>query len=70
MSQKQPQLEDQDGKDEESDVTRDGKTSPMGKFKSLAQGLLKVTREQLDEEQKRYASSRSGGQRRDRLKSP
>jgi hypothetical protein len=53
MKQKQPPHEGRDKVAVSDDV------SPMENFKQLTRGLLKVSREQLQIEQKRYQESRS-----------
>jgi hypothetical protein len=57
MPKKQQRPESQRGKTGESGVPPT--QSAMDKFKSLARDLLKVSRDQLNEEQQKYASSRT-----------
>lgn len=56
MSQSRPPPENHNAKAEES---AEPGASPMARFKTLTRGLLKVSREQLEQEQQRYEKQRS-----------
>lgn len=54
-------------KAEANDIARPIESTPMGKFQSLARGLLSVTRAQLEEEQATYEGAKKTSPRRKRI---
>jgi hypothetical protein len=69
MTKQQPKLEQNHDKDEGSAAPPEAEKSPMDKFRALARGVLHVSQEQIDAEQRLYKSSRDEPIRRGPLKS-
>jgi hypothetical protein len=65
MSQKRRRPEGQHDKDEENGIA-ESTASPMDRFKSLTKSLLRVSREQLQEEQRRYEEDKASSPRQKR----